>query len=237
MGGWIRLWFAWARCGVRRRGSLRRRPAARAAPLEGTAHEPPRWPASGLVPDHRRRRRRRDLARVRALASWVRGGFRQEEALSQRRLQRDHARRPLFPCRERLHPDLRPDAQRQSRAWLDLSAGRLFRLHDGRRDRLVALQLCRGFPHRCAARRPAAGRRLPPDGRTGPSSDAGHDRHFDRACRPDALGFRGKLLEIQTPVWLRGPMELPFVTAVKSSGEAVYLSYPSSVWPSSPPPS
>ena len=39
-----------------------------------------------------------------------------------------------------------------------------------------------------------AGRRLPPDGRTGPSSDAGHDRHFDRACRPDALGFRWKLL-------------------------------------------
>jgi branched-chain amino acid transport system permease protein len=38
--------------------------------------------------------------------------------------------------------------------------------------------------------------------------------------------FGGNSWQIQTPVWLRGPMELPFVTAVKSSGEAVYLSYP-----------
>ena len=66
-------------------------------------------------------------------AAWppgFRSGLRQEEALPQRRLQRDHARRPLFPGRQRLHPDLRPDAQRQSRARLDLPAGRLFRLHD-----------------------------------------------------------------------------------------------------------
>ena len=39
-------------------------------------------------------------------------------------------------------------------------------------------------------------------------------------------GFGGNSWQIQTPVWLRGPMELPFVTAVKSSGEAVYLTYP-----------
>ena len=39
-------------------------------------------------------------------------------------------------------------------------------------------------------------------------------------------GFGGNSYQIQTPVWLRGPMELPFVTAVKSSGEAVYLTYP-----------
>ena len=38
--------------------------------------------------------------------------------------------------------------------------------------------------------------------------------------------FGGNFYQIQTPVWLRGPIELPFVTAVKSSGEAVYLSYP-----------
>jgi branched-chain amino acid transport system permease protein len=38
--------------------------------------------------------------------------------------------------------------------------------------------------------------------------------------------FGGNSYEIQTPAWLRGPVELPFVTAVKSSGEAVYLSYP-----------
>ena len=39
-------------------------------------------------------------------------------------------------------------------------------------------------------------------------------------------GFGGNSYQIQTPTWLRGPMELPFVTAVKSSGEAVYLTYP-----------
>ena len=38
--------------------------------------------------------------------------------------------------------------------------------------------------------------------------------------------FGGNSYQIQTPLWLRGPVDLPFVTAVKSSGEAVYLSYP-----------
>jgi branched-chain amino acid transport system permease protein len=38
--------------------------------------------------------------------------------------------------------------------------------------------------------------------------------------------FGGNSWQIQTPTWLRGPVELPLVTAVKSSGEAVYLSYP-----------
>lgn len=38
--------------------------------------------------------------------------------------------------------------------------------------------------------------------------------------------FGGNSYQIQTPAWLRGPMDLPFVTAVKSSGEVVYLSYP-----------
>jgi hypothetical protein len=38
--------------------------------------------------------------------------------------------------------------------------------------------------------------------------------------------FGGNSWQIQTPTWLRGPMDLPLVTAVKSSGEAVYLSYP-----------
>ncbi len=38
--------------------------------------------------------------------------------------------------------------------------------------------------------------------------------------------FGGDFYQIQTPGWLVGPMQLPFVTAVKSSGEAVYLSYP-----------
>ena len=39
-------------------------------------------------------------------------------------------------------------------------------------------------------------------------------------------GFGGNSYQIQTPDWLRGPMPLPLVTAIKSSGEAVYLTYP-----------
>jgi len=38
--------------------------------------------------------------------------------------------------------------------------------------------------------------------------------------------FGGDFYQIQTPPWLVGPIGLPFVTAVKSSGEAVYLQYP-----------
>jgi branched-chain amino acid transport system permease protein len=36
----------------------------------------------------------------------------------------------------------------------------------------------------------------------------------------------GDFYQIETPAWLVGPIQLPFVTAVKSSGEAVYLQYP-----------
>ncbi|KRR11376.1 ABC transporter ATP-binding protein [Bradyrhizobium jicamae] len=38
--------------------------------------------------------------------------------------------------------------------------------------------------------------------------------------------FGGDFYQIQTPSWLVGPVELPLVTAVRSSGEAVYLRYP-----------
>jgi branched-chain amino acid transport system permease protein len=38
--------------------------------------------------------------------------------------------------------------------------------------------------------------------------------------------FGGDFYQIATPSWLIGPVQLPFVTAVKSSGEAVYLQYP-----------
>src|SRR6202521_250879 len=38
--------------------------------------------------------------------------------------------------------------------------------------------------------------------------------------------FGGDFYQIQTPSALVGPIILPFVTSVKSSGEAVYLSYP-----------
>jgi branched-chain amino acid transport system permease protein len=36
----------------------------------------------------------------------------------------------------------------------------------------------------------------------------------------------GDFYQIQTPSWLIGPVELPLITALKSSGEPVYLRYP-----------
>jgi branched-chain amino acid transport system permease protein len=38
--------------------------------------------------------------------------------------------------------------------------------------------------------------------------------------------FGGDFYQIETPGWLVGPVQLPFVSAVRSSGEAVYLQYP-----------
>ena len=38
--------------------------------------------------------------------------------------------------------------------------------------------------------------------------------------------FGGDFYQVQTPNWLIGPIELPLITAVKSSGEPVYLRYP-----------
>jgi branched-chain amino acid transport system permease protein len=38
--------------------------------------------------------------------------------------------------------------------------------------------------------------------------------------------FGGDFYQIQTPAWLVGPIQLPLLTAVKSSGEPVYLQYP-----------
>ena len=177
-----------------RNGAICRRPNPRASSWRGAADEPLRRASSRLVADHRPRCRRLDLARVRPMASRLRGGFRQEEAFSQRDVQRDHARRPLFPGRQRLHAHLRPDEERQSRARIDLSPGRLFRLHDSRRNRIMAVQLCRGFRRRRAPRHPPSGRRLPPDGGAGPSSNPGDNWHCDCPRRPDALGFRRELL-------------------------------------------
>lgn len=39
-------------------------------------------------------------------------------------------------------------------------------------------------------------------------------------------GFGGDYYQITTPDWLSGPIPLPLVTAVRASGEAVYLQYP-----------
>jgi branched-chain amino acid transport system permease protein len=38
--------------------------------------------------------------------------------------------------------------------------------------------------------------------------------------------FGGDYYQIETPGWLVGPVQLPFISAVRSSGEAVYLQYP-----------
>src|SRR4051812_38781659 len=38
--------------------------------------------------------------------------------------------------------------------------------------------------------------------------------------------FGGDFYQLQTPSWLVGPIQLPLGTAVRSSGEAVYLQYP-----------
>jgi branched-chain amino acid transport system permease protein len=38
--------------------------------------------------------------------------------------------------------------------------------------------------------------------------------------------FGGDFYQILTPAWLIGPVQLPLITSVKSSGEAVYLQYP-----------
>jgi branched-chain amino acid transport system permease protein len=38
--------------------------------------------------------------------------------------------------------------------------------------------------------------------------------------------FGGDFYQIQTPSWLIGPVEIPLVTAVRSSGDAIYLQYP-----------
>src|SRR5690348_8957500 len=38
--------------------------------------------------------------------------------------------------------------------------------------------------------------------------------------------FGGDFYQIATPSWLIGPVELPLMTAMKSSGEAVFLQYP-----------
>ncbi|WP_166303366.1 branched-chain amino acid ABC transporter permease [Bradyrhizobium sp. 2S1] len=38
--------------------------------------------------------------------------------------------------------------------------------------------------------------------------------------------FGGDFYQVQTPAWLIGPVQLPLLTAIKSSGEPVYLQYP-----------
>ena len=128
------------------------------------------------------------------LAAGSGGRLRQEEGVPQRRFQRHHARRPVFSGGERLHPDLRADAQRQSRARLALSVRRLHRLRGERRDRILDAELRRRFRRRRAGRRRHADPRLSPHRGAGSAPDHGDDRAVDRVCRPDAVGLRRRLL-------------------------------------------
>ena len=128
------------------------------------------------------------------LAARARAGDRPQAGLPQRAPQRHHARRALFPGGERLHADLRADAQRQPRARLALPAGRLYRLRDrGTRPAPGCSADRRVRRHRARRHRPAV-HHLPLDGRAGPAPDAGHDRHLDRAGRPHAVVLGRRLL-------------------------------------------
>ena len=133
------------------------------------------------------------------LAARPRRGDRQEAGLSQRRLQRHHARQPLLPGGKRVHADFRPDAQRQSGAWLALSVRRLYRLRHQHLDRLLGARLHRRVSRRGAGRRRPADRRLPPHGGAGSAPDHGHDRALDRVCGPDAVGVRRRFLSDPDP--------------------------------------
>ena len=134
------------------------------------------------------------MADFRDLAAGPGGRFRPKEGVPQCRFQRHHAGGPVFSGGERLHPDLRADAQRQSRARLALSVRRLCRLRGQHRDRLVDPELRRRVHHRRAGRRRHADPRLPPHGGAGFAPDHGDDRIVDRVRRPDALGLRRRLL-------------------------------------------
>src|SRR5690606_10771345 len=96
---------------------------------------------SVLEPRDRGRRGGGDLADRRALARWHGGGVREEAHLPQRSVRRNRPRRALFPRRLGVHADLRTDAQRQSRARIALSRGRLYRLRGGGGDGLVASRI------------------------------------------------------------------------------------------------
>ena len=126
---------------------------------------------------------------VRRLAGLARMAAAEQEGLRQRGAERRHARGPLFPRRQRLHAGVRPDAQRQSRAWLAVSARRLYRLRRRAVDQqLVPRRRCR---HAGAGRDrgAAASPGVSAPGRRRIAPDAGDDRHLHRRRRSDARGL------------------------------------------------
>ncbi len=113
----------------------------------------------------------------------------QQEGVRQRGAQRRDAGGSLFPRRQRLHAGVRADAQRQSRAWLALSARRLCRLRRHAVDGQLVPRRPRGHARARRRRRPAADLHLPAARGRRTAPDAGDDRHLDRRGRPDARGL------------------------------------------------
>ena len=110
--------------------------------------EPVHRTPSGMGADHPDRGRGAAMADLRGLAAGTGRGDRPQAGVPQRRLQRHHARRTVFPGGERLHADLRPDAQRQPGARLAVSVRRLCRLRHQYLDRLLDPQLHRRLHRR-----------------------------------------------------------------------------------------
>ena len=153
-----------------------------------------------MVAGHHRPVRGAALDDLCGVAARTRAGDRPQAGISERAVQRHHAGQPVFSGRQRLHADLRADAQRQSRARLALFARRLYRLRLCDPDRLLVPRCVCRLRDRRAARHRVAGGRVPLDGGTGTAPDPGDDRNFDRAGRSDAVGGRRRLLPDRNPV-------------------------------------
>ena len=148
----------------------------------------------GLVADHPHRDRRAAVPHLCGVAAGARTGARPQARVPECAVQRHHARRTLFPGRQRLHADLRPDAQRQSGARLALPVRRLFRLRDRGLDRKLDRRADRRLRRRRADRHRAAVHHLPLDGGSGSAADAGDDRALADPRRPDALALGRRFL-------------------------------------------
>ena len=98
---------------------------------------------------------------------------------------------------QRLHAGVRPDAQRQPRAWISVPAGRLHRLGGGRADRVMGVGGGGRLPHRGPGRPADAGAGLPAHAGAGPAPDVGDDRAVDRAGRRDAMGMGRRDLHLR----------------------------------------
>ena len=113
----------------------------------GRRDEPLHRTSPGLGARRHPRGRVPALPRPRDLAAGPRGGARPQARLPDRAVNGITLGRALFPRGERVHADLRADAQRQSRARLALPARRLSRLRVRRSHRRLAPQPRRRLRH------------------------------------------------------------------------------------------